>query len=264
MPGERQFPTKWKLLKLHGSTNWLVPYVGVHFQTLEYQSIVPNSDRLFLYWHCSLPYSTHKGRWRGGYVPPSYCYYPPNIPAEYFNEREISAGPGRVFLRTTPRINSPFPELEETGVPSSPVLITPVKQKKYDTYKTTIGSLWKQAEEALITANRIVVAGYSFPPTDIRPLELLRSILDKRGNEIDLEIVAPHVADIAERIGASHLEKAMHVSLHDMKFEEYVFRLQEKVPELMKKAMDENEDVRKWVQMLSALNQRASSQDGSE
>ena len=56
--GKPQYKTNWKLLKLHGSTNWLVPYLGVNFQTLRYASIVPGSDRVFLYWYTSLPYST--------------------------------------------------------------------------------------------------------------------------------------------------------------------------------------------------------------
>src|SRR6266852_7314852 len=60
------FITNWKLLKLHGSTNWLVPYLGVDFQRLDYFAIVPKSDRVFLYWQSSLPYLTHNGRWRGG------------------------------------------------------------------------------------------------------------------------------------------------------------------------------------------------------
>lgn len=83
--GKPQYKTNWKLLKLHGSVNWLVPYLGVNFQSLKYVSIVPESDRVFLYWHSSLPYPTHHGRWRGGYAPTCYGYYPPNIPGRLFN-----------------------------------------------------------------------------------------------------------------------------------------------------------------------------------
>ena len=163
--GKPQYKTNWKLLKLHGSVNWLVPYLGVNFQSLKYVSIVPESDRVFLYWHSSLPYPTHHGRWRGGYAPTCYGYYPPNIPGRLFNRAEISAGPGRVFVSHTLRLFSPFAESSDPGVPSSPLLITPVRQKKYEMYASTIGSLWKQAAENLQTADRIVIVGYSFPPT---------------------------------------------------------------------------------------------------
>jgi hypothetical protein len=54
MHGKPQYNTKWKLLKLHGSTNWLVPYLAVKFDDIEYTSIVPGSDRVFLYWNSSL------------------------------------------------------------------------------------------------------------------------------------------------------------------------------------------------------------------
>jgi len=90
MDSEIRFATDWKLFKLHGSTNWLVPYMGADFQTLEYKSIIPHSEDVFLYWHSSLPYATHKSRWTGGYVPTTYCYYPPNIPGEYFNQAQLA------------------------------------------------------------------------------------------------------------------------------------------------------------------------------
>src|SRR6266478_6217426 len=47
MDGETSFASDWKLFKLHGSTNWLVPYMGVDFQSLEYKSIIPESREAF-------------------------------------------------------------------------------------------------------------------------------------------------------------------------------------------------------------------------
>jgi hypothetical protein len=134
----------------------------------------------------------------GGHVPSSYCYYPPNIPVEFFAEEQLSAKPGHVFLNFTPRFLSPFEEEEAQGVPSSPILITPVRQKKYDIYRSTIQSLWTQALRELEAASRVVVIGYSFPPTDTRALDLFRSLLAARGHEIAVEIVAPDVADIVK------------------------------------------------------------------
>jgi len=45
-----------------------------------------------------LPYATHKNRWTGGYVPTSYCYYPPNIPGEFFEQAQLAPEPGHVFF----------------------------------------------------------------------------------------------------------------------------------------------------------------------
>ena len=130
MQGKPQYNTKWRLLKLHGSTNWLVPYLAVKFDDIEYTSIVPDSDRVFLYWNSSLPFPTHKGRWRGGYTTTCYGYYPPNIPGNLFEPKEISAGPGKVFVRYTPRLFSAYAGSSERGVPASPLLVTPVRQKE--------------------------------------------------------------------------------------------------------------------------------------
>jgi len=250
MDGETRFLNNWKLFKLHGSTNWLVPHMGVHFQSLEYTSSVPGASDVFLYWHSSLPYATHKNRWKGGYVPTTYCYYPPNIPASFFSQAQLSPEPGHVFVKFTPRFLSPFEEGDSQGVPSSPVLITPVRQKKYDTYTSTIQTLWTQAVKALEEASRVVIIGYSFPPTDTRALDLFRSLLATRGSEIDVEIVAPGVADIAKRVGEDYLGKAKKVKLHDMKLEEYVDVLPELMPSLMRQAAVEDTEIRDWIERI--------------
>ena len=249
MSGEPIFHSEWKLLKLHGSTNWLVPYMGVHFDTLEYESTIPGSDDVFLYWHSALPYATHKNRWTGGYVPTTYCYYPPNIPGEFFTQAQLSPEPGHVFVKFTPRFLAAFEEGDSPGVSSSPVLITPVRQKRYDTYRSTIQSLWGQAVEALEGVSRIVIVGYSFPPTDARALDLLRSVLSARGDQVTIEIVAPVVRDIALRIGDDYLDKAKSVKLHDMKLEEYVHLLSGSMPSMMRQAAADIE-VREWLQRI--------------
>lgn len=252
--GKRQYKTHWKLLKLHGSTNWLVPYLGINFQNLRYTSIVPKSDRVFLYWNTSLPFLTHKGRWRGGYVSTCYGYYPPNIPGRLFNRAEIAAGPGKVFARFTPRLFSPFEESSDSGVPSSPLLITPVRQKKYEMYASTIGSLWKQAAENLETADRIVIVGYSFPPTDVRALGLIRAALSKRRGEIELEIVAPGVKEILGRVGDNILSMAKSVTPFDMRFEQYLELVSSRIPSMMRDAAAQSEEVQDWLKMLLSLS----------
>ena len=224
--------------------------MAVNFKTLEYQSSVPGADEVFLYWHSSLPYATHQNRWTGGYVPTTYCYYPPNIPANYFKDELLAAPPGRVFYRATPRFLVPFEEGTGVGVPSSPILITPVKQKKYETYRSTIQNLWSQAVKELEVATRIVIIGYSFPETDTRALDLFRSVFVQRGSEIDVEIVAPNVSDIAARIGKDCLDKVRRLKLHDMKFEEYIVVLEAEIPSRLRKAAAEDKDVHDWLERI--------------
>lgn len=251
------FPTEWKLLKLHGSTNWLVPYTYVNLETLEYGSFVPESD-LFLYWQSTLPYETFKSRWRGGYVPTCYCYYPANLPVAGFSYEQLSAGNGRMFTQMgLMGIFSPFKEPSGNGVPSSPLLITPVRQKRYDLFQSKIESLWQQSKNVLRTAEKIVIIGYSFPPTDIRPLKLLRSTLDSRKGDISIEIVAPDAKDIASRIGNEHLTKASSVVTHSVKFEDYFQILWKGSPQLMKKAAEKHSEVKAWLERIYIIGQKA-------
>lgn len=246
--------TNFRLLKLHGSTNWLVPYTGLLPTTLEYKAIIPEGEKTFLYWQSPLPYSTHRGRWRGGYVPTCYGYYPPNLPFSAFHEDSLSAPSGGVILRAIPvNIFSPFKEPAETGIASSPLLITPIRQKKYDRYASTIESLWQQSLDALSIADRIVIVGYSFPPTDTRPLEMLRDTLETKRGDISVEIVDINANEIAARIGDSHLAKAKNVKIHSVKFEEYLSLLWENAPQIMTKAAEKDKDVRKWIELIYGL-----------
>jgi hypothetical protein len=235
--GTPGFSTNWKLLKLHGSTNWLVPLTHVSFQTFEYVSSVSQSDRIFLYWQSSLAYGTHQGRWRGGYVSTCYCYYPPNIPGSYFPEGEISAKPGHAFLKITPKgIFAPFDEPDSGGIPASAVLLTPVRQKKYDIYQTAISSIWTQAADSLA-------------------LELLGNALAARPGTIAVEVVAPDASAIVSRIGEARLTSAKIVTAHNMKFEDYLGILAKNIPALIKKAAADYNEVREWAERIYALGQ---------
>lgn len=256
LQGDTKFATNWKLLKLHGSTNWLVPYMGVDFKEWQFQTAVAGTDDVFLYWYSSLPYATHKNRWRGGYVPTTYCYYPPNLPAEFFTKEQLSAPPGEVFVKANLRFLVPFEEGDPTGnIPSSPILITPVRQKKYDIYRTTIQNLWAQAVKGLEDASRIVIVGYSFPPTDTRALDLFRGLLATRGQELTLEIVAPDVQDIAKRIGEEYLGRAKELKLHKMIFEKYLDLLSESLPSMMRQAAADDPEVQAWLERIYISNQ---------
>jgi hypothetical protein len=255
VPCSRTFPTKWKLLKLHGSTNWLVPYMGVFFKRLEYQPMVPGSQKVFLYWQSTLPYETYRSRWRGGYAPTCYCYYPPNLPATAFSRKQLSPGKGRLWMQTgLSGIVTPFREPSGNGIPSSPLLITPIHQKRYDMYQTSIESLWQQSADAMKTVDRVVIIGYSFPPTDTRPLELLHNILSSRKGDILVEIVAPSAEDIVSRV-KGYLSKAKSIMAHSVKFENYLQTLWKDAPKLMKRAATKHIEVKAWLERIYMLRQ---------
>jgi hypothetical protein len=245
--------TYWKLLKLHGSVNWLVPHTGVKLDTLEYTSIGPSSKKVFLYWQTTLPYQTHRGRWRGGYAPTCYGYYPPNLPVQYFRPQHIAVPKGHVLLSVTPiSVYAALKEPNDPGVPSSPLLITPVRQKAYASYGRTIGSLWSQAEAAIKNAARLVIAGYSFPETDTRAVGLLRKAIES-GAMASVEVVAPDadeiVARLKENIGESDKLHARPMTLAD-----YVFGvLGGTAPIRMIEAAETSPEVKAWLQRVLLL-----------
>jgi len=252
----RIFHSKWKLLKLHGSTNWLVPYTGMFFKTLDYQSFVRESQKVFLYWQSTLPYETHKSRWRGGYAPACYCYYPPNLPADVFSRKQLSPGKGRIWMQAgLTGIFAPFREPSGNGVPSSPLLITPIRQKRYDMYQSAIESLWQQSADAMKTVERVVIIGYSFPPTDIRPLELLNNTLSSKEGDISLEIIAPSAEDIISRIATGYLSKAKSVTAHSITFESYLQELWKDAPKLMKRVAAKHSEVKAWLERIYMIRQ---------
>jgi hypothetical protein len=254
LDSSRIFESNWELLKLHGSTNWLVPYTGLHLETLKPQGIITESDKVFLFWQASLPYETYKGRWRGGYGPTCYGYYPPNLPSDSFSTKGISTKKDHVILLASYKgIFAPFDEPNVQGLPSSPLLITPVRQKRYDYYTGTIEHMWKLAEKAFIDTDRIVAIGYSFPSTDTKIIDLIRNTLSKRKSRIELIIVDPCPESITERLGDEYLEMAKSVSIHKKNFEEFIDILWQEVPQLLKEAYEKERDVKEWIQRLKAF-----------
>lgn len=244
----------WKLLKLHGSTNWLVPYTGIRPETLKIQSVITESYKVFLFWQASLPYETHKGRWYGGYGPTCYGYYPPHLPANCFSTTAISPEKDHVIVMASLKgIFAPFDEPLVQGVPSSPLLITPVRQKRYDAYTSVIGNLWDLAEKAFAETDKIVAIGYSFPPTDTRALSLVRNTLSRRKNQVELTIVDPFANAIAKQIGEEYIESAESVSLQNVTFEKYIDFLWQEAPLLVKATSDNNAEFKQWVERLWAF-----------
>lgn len=246
--------TNIKLLKLHGSTNWLTANINIHPFDLEYTSLVPDEGKVFLYWHTSLPYETYRGRWCGGYVETCYGYYPPSIPFTAFTKESLAAPPGHMIIKMAPAaIYSPFKEPRDNALPSSPLLITPVRQKQYNNYADVIDSLWQQSGDELSSAERVVIIGYSFPVTDIRPMEMLRSTLASRRGEIAIEIIDPYANDIAERIGKKHLENAKSVTIHNIIFEEYLELLWNSAPQIVMNSFNDYPEIKQWVQKVHMM-----------
>jgi NAD-dependent SIR2 family protein deacetylase len=123
----RQSVSSMKLIKLHGSLNWL---------------------------HCKKCSSL-------------LCFLGEKTPEDYSS--------GQPTLVNCPHCDSN--ELEY-------ILIPPILHKRYNL--PGMPQLWEEAEAELSKADRVVVIGYSLPPTDFRSELLFRSALGERNFAIDI------------------------------------------------------------------------------
>ena len=192
-----------QLLKLHGSTNWLVNYVTYRLDTGERVMIdapvgvgrPPNSDALEIDMRGQRPdagvsrhipgaadpaaspicvvdpreyYTAYKDRWRTGYRPFSY-FFPPDHP--------------------------------DTGVPLMPLIVAPVLFKMYEEFSHVLDPIWEKAHQAVSEAERIVIVGYSFPRTDFRAIDLLRQALATEPYP-EVTVVNPDADAVRQRLGS--------------------------------------------------------------
>ena len=206
-PGARHAP---RLLKLHGSTNWISSYLQIGqkaFALSPMQAASP--DRLYVYEFTRKPYATYAGRFMEGYEEFSYGYYPPNLQ----DDPGKSAPDGMVFFRIRPKLPGiPEGQAADSGLVSMPLIIPPVKNKSYAVFGELFSGIWTQAEAALTKATEIAIIGYSFPQTDHRSLDLFRSALSKRKKPPLVTVVDPTPSRVVEllvqdfRIPASNIQ----------------------------------------------------------
>lgn len=186
--------TALKIIKLHGSVNWLTAYPIYEGEELVLTHALP-ADSLFIYEQATKPYTTFAGRYMGGYVPLTYGYYPPNlthVPAR-------SAPDGFKIAKFRPKFPwMPKGTAEEAGIPSMPLIIPPVRDKNYENFGSLFNNLWSQAEQALWTCDEIIVIGYSFPRTDQRSRTLFVKAFMQRKSLPRVTIIDPIPQRVAE------------------------------------------------------------------
>jgi len=181
-----------RLIKLHGSTNWLTAHPTMesgHFELTH--SLDPATVHIFR--HADAPYSCFAGRYMAGYEPFSYGYYPPNL-----NAPGKAAPEGHVYIRARTIGLRPEGTSDDHGLVSMPLIIPPVREKTYDLFGGLFGQLWADAENALATADEIVIIGYSFPRTDTRSRALFTRAFMRRHDMPKVTIIDPAPEKVAE------------------------------------------------------------------
>ncbi|MEL7656344.1 MAG: hypothetical protein AAGU75_10610 [Bacillota bacterium] len=180
-----------RYLKLHGSTNWLVPYHGIHLNSGEvFSQCSYGMNKLCVFFKATKPYPTYKERYWGPYEPFSYCYYPPNLP---FKRDDSCEGFVKASFMIAPDLpGHAEPVIEDPNVYSMPLLIPPIRDKKYMRYGEVFNSLWSQAEIEISLCSELFIIGYSFPDTDHVSRNLFKNAVQKNRVLEKVVIIDPY------------------------------------------------------------------------
>jgi hypothetical protein len=181
-----------QILKLHGSTNWLIPYVSFDLRNgIRRAMFRPGTQHVpVCYFRCThdLP-SYHELYAPGG----PFCYdFPPN-----------------------------HPELPENGW-LYPMIVPPSRVKYYEDLPDLLPILWKTAADRMRQADEVIIIGYSFPATDEMSWELMEEAT--RWGRIRVILVDPYPDAVAQRLKA-RLGRAITLDIKSIGFAEYVRRL---------------------------------------
>ncbi|MBI2786742.1 MAG: hypothetical protein HYX60_10780 [Legionella longbeachae] len=207
------------LIKLHGSTNWLTSHsiIGQNGSIEHSHDAEPGMVNIFEY--TNYPYTCYKGRYMEGYNSFAYGYYPPNLQ----DVKGKRAPKGRTIVSLYPK----FPWTKDGSAPSHglismPLIIPPVKNKKYEFFGSLFKSLWLQAEEFLFQAKKIIIIGYSFPPTDVQSDQLFKQAFIKRTTMPDIVIVDPCPEKIVEKFKFEYGISESHIKVVKEYFTEHI------------------------------------------
>ncbi|HCE1967469.1 hypothetical protein [Vibrio sp. Vb2424] len=98
---------------------------------------------------------------------------------------------------------------EKNGEIIEPLIITPTLYKNYDDNKI-ITSVWEQAKKSLVDCNRLIIGGYSFPPTDFAVRKLFLEAFERRPPD-EIIVINPDTSVVKTIKELSHFKKPIVV-----------------------------------------------------
>jgi len=198
-------------LKLHGSTNWLVNYVTRRLDDGERSMVSPGG----------IPGRATIGADMNWSVRDGELVFDPKVNLEsYTSVRMSDLDANHPDMLPVALVDAPcgFPAYKDrarpdyepysyffppnrttTDIPLMPLVVAPTLFKLYEEFAHVLEPLWQRAERAIASADRLVLIGYSLPPTDARAAALLRrAARDRTAPEI--LVVNPDAATVADRV----------------------------------------------------------------
>ena len=98
---------------------------------------------------------------------------------------------------------------EKDGEIIEPMIITPTLYKNY-AENELISSVWKQAKKSLLDCNRLVIGGYSFPPTDFAVRKLFLEAFESHSPD-EIIVINPDTSVVKTIKELSHFKRPILV-----------------------------------------------------
>jgi hypothetical protein len=218
--------SKYNLYKLHGSTNWLIPYYTFDHQKGTWAFVNPQAERIrrpiYVFHYATKKYKTYDNRSRTGYEPFSYFYYPPDLPIKVPVDLDLKKARLSIGL---------YPDVENYGQirhvsklmqTAMPFIIPPVRKKNYSFLGGVLEELWKKSKRAVFECDQLIIIGYSFPPTDKRAWELLGVLSKKKKEQPKIKIIDPFPENIVKRIKDTYPDLCNNLEVYKQTIKEYL------------------------------------------
>jgi hypothetical protein len=224
--------SKLVLLKLHGSTNWLINYVTRHLSTGERVMaigqpaagrIIVEADMGFFVKDGKLRIKPEVRRRRWGCRPvhkagelatTPCCLLRGPIPFRTYKNRYRFGYEDFCYF---------FPPNDPThDIPMMPLIVPPTGFKLYDEFEHVLDLLWEEAERRMATSSRVVIIGYSFPSTDHRVVALFRQVASRGADTPVIQIVNPSPNDIYDRLVNEIGIKREYVQVAALTFDDFL------------------------------------------
>jgi hypothetical protein len=244
----RVFDRKWRaprrknssriLLKLHGSTNWLVPYLSRSLEDGSRSMLVPERKKGFIGTFARLqpirrelpdgslevtfkPVIRHGPAFTTSAVPlrdaPSIrpiCFVQDDGEFETYADRY--KGGYKPFSYYYP------PNHPVTRAPTMPLIIPPTKRKLYTEFGFVFAKLWRAAERHIRSSDELVIVGFSFPDTDTRARKLLRDAIRCRKRPLEITVVDPGAKDVIAKISGFLPKRAFVIKAQFPSFSDFL------------------------------------------
>lgn len=217
--------SKYNLYKLHGSTNWLIPYYTFNLKVGKWTFVNPLAEKIrrpvYVFHYATKEYKTYENRSKTGYEPFSYYYYPPDIPIRVpFDE----VGYKSISVGVYPDVENygQFRDSKHIMQTSMPFIVPPVKNKNYSFLDGVLEELWKKAKRAVFECEQLIIIGYSFPPTDKRAWGLLEVLSKKKKEKPIIKIIDPYPENVVNRIKAKYPDLINKIEVYEQTLERYL------------------------------------------